>query len=106
MACPYNTAVICRNMAMLCTFWLFLNPNQKDQLMHLQVTPSTDTETLIDLLHDAEEGDDRIRAALSHPHSAAYLASMDAAYIGAALMHWDIEESELVYIAVQKAHQG
>lgn len=48
----------------------------------------------------------RIQAAVSNPANTAYLMLMDHSPIGAALMHWDADESELLYIVVDKAYRG
>ncbi|MBU2666971.1 GNAT family N-acetyltransferase [Actinoplanes bogorensis] len=60
-----------------------------------------DAESLIPLLHDAEEDDDRIRAALRDPAVRGYLAQAGDEPVGAAVMRWsDDEPSELLYLAV------
>ena len=63
-----------------------------------------DTESLIPLLHDAEEDDDRIRAALWDPAVQGYLARVGDEPVGAAVMRWSGDEpSELLYLAVAES---
>jgi hypothetical protein len=57
--------------------------------------------TLLPILRDAEEGDERIQATFLDPACVAYAARVDGLLIGAAVMRWDEHEgSELLYIAV------
>ena len=60
-----------------------------------------EAETLLPILRDAEEGEERIRAALLDPACVAYAARVDGELIGAAVARWDKHEaSEILYIAV------
>jgi GNAT superfamily N-acetyltransferase len=68
--------------------------------------PSYDLERLIPLLHEAEEGDDRIAAVIHEPEAIAYIAQSDGQDVGAAVMHWHPDESEIVYIATTIQGQG
>ena len=61
---------------------------------------------LLPILHDSEEDDDRIRAALADPICAAYAALETDEIIGAAVVRWGQPESELLYIAVAEAMRG
>ncbi|MBB4692598.1 GNAT family N-acetyltransferase [Paractinoplanes abujensis] len=61
--------------------------------------PAADAETLIPLLHDAEEDDDRIRAALRDPTCRGYVARAGSEPVGAAVMRWS-DQPELLYLAV------
>lgn len=72
----------------------------------MQLHQSNDIETLVPLLSDAEEGDDRIRDALQNPQNTGYLIVVDEQPIGAAVMHWHPDESELIYIAVDESQRG
>lgn len=73
----------------------------------MRLIQTTNPDFLLPLLHDAEEGDDRIRAALDAPGAAGYLALDDAGErVGAALMRWEPDESELVYIGIAAGRRG
>ena len=74
--------------------------------MRLQLIPSDDIEHLLSLLREADEDPARIRAALTHPANTPYLFQVDEQVVGAALMHWNTHESELIYIVVDAAHRG
>lgn len=64
-------------------------------------------ETLVAVLHDAEEDDDRIRAALRDPACSAYAGLLDEAVVGAAVVRWgDRLPSELLYLAVTADERG
>lgn len=68
---------------------------------------SVQAEELVPILHDAEEDDERIRAALRDPACQAYAASVDGKLVGAAVVRWsEHEASELLYIAVVPAGRG
>jgi ribosomal protein S18 acetylase RimI-like enzyme len=62
-------------------------------------------EELVPILHDAEEDDERIRAALRDPACRAYAALDGGEPIGAAVVRW-AEPSEILYIAVAPAVRG
>ncbi|GAA3304792.1 GNAT family N-acetyltransferase [Dactylosporangium vinaceum] len=70
-------------------------------MFELVVVASAETEPLIPVLRDAEEGDDRIRAVLRDPLSVAYAASSDGLLVGAAV----VREGEIVYIAIVEEHR-
>lgn len=72
----------------------------------INLTRSTDSERLLPFLRDADEDDDRIRAAIIDPKHAAYLGSADGEPVGAAVMFWHPDESELIYIGVDAAQRG
>jgi ribosomal protein S18 acetylase RimI-like enzyme len=60
-----------------------------------------ESESLIPLLHDAEEDDERIRAALRESACQGYVARAGEQPVGAAVMRWaEGEPSELLYLAV------
>ncbi|HTJ31941.1 MAG TPA: GNAT family N-acetyltransferase [Dactylosporangium sp.] len=69
--------------------------------------PGADAEGLVPLLHDAEEDDERIRAALREPACRAYAALLGGERVAAAVVRWDERgPSEIVYIAVDPARRG
>jgi ribosomal protein S18 acetylase RimI-like enzyme len=67
---------------------------------------SNDLARLIPLLHEAEEGDERIAAVLNEPAAVAYIAQNNGHEIGAAVVRWMPEDSEIVYIATTIQGQG
>ena len=68
---------------------------------------SDQSEILLPILHDAEEDDERIRAAFLDPACVAYAASVDGALVGAAVVRWEEgESSEILYIAVIASERG
>jgi GNAT superfamily N-acetyltransferase len=80
--------------------------------MAVQYVPvsGTEAEKLLPILHEAEEDDERIRAALRDPACQAYAALVGEEPIGAAVVRWDdrqpSEPSEILYIAVVAAQRG
>jgi GNAT superfamily N-acetyltransferase len=72
----------------------------------LEVAVAQPADDLVPILRDAEEGDDRIRAALADPACTAYAARCDGDLIGAAVVRWAQPSSEIVYIAVAPGHRG
>jgi ribosomal protein S18 acetylase RimI-like enzyme len=63
--------------------------------------PMPEAEALLPILQDAEEGEERIRAALLDPACVAYAARVHGQLVGAAVVRWDEDEaSEILYIAV------
>ncbi len=66
-----------------------------------------DTALLLPILLDAEEGEERIRAALLNPTCTAYASWLDGQLVGAAVVRWeDDETSEILYIAVDADLRG
>lgn len=66
-----------------------------------------EAEQLVPILHDAEEDDERIRAALRDPACQAYAAFVGKALVGAAVVRWDSQQaSEILYIAVAARVRG
>ncbi|MEU4243654.1 GNAT family N-acetyltransferase [Actinoplanes sp. NPDC026619] len=66
-----------------------------------------EAEKLVPILHDAEEADDRIRAALRDPACQAWAAVADGEPVAAAVVRWAVAEpSELLYLAVAAAERG
>lgn len=69
--------------------------------------PRDEAAFLLPVLADAEEGEERIRAALLDPACLAYAAWADNQLAGAALVRWtDDESSEILYIAVPAELRG
>ncbi len=68
-----------------------------------------DTDALVQILHDADEGDARIRAALSSSALNSYAAWDNQELVGAAVVRWaDVpaEDSEIVLLAVTLSRRG
>jgi GNAT superfamily N-acetyltransferase len=75
--------------------------------VHCTAVSGADAETLVPILHDAEEDDARIRAALRDPSCQAYAALDGDEPVGAAVVRWDDREpSEVLYLAVVPARRG
>jgi len=72
----------------------------------IQLLPSRDFQTLVPLLHDAEEDDNRIAQTIADTTSTAYIAQDGTLTVGAVVMHWNMDESEIVYIATVPALRG
>ena len=66
-----------------------------------------DAEDLVAILHDAEEDDKRIRAAVRDPACQAYAALYDGARVGAAVVRWAPQQpSEILYLAIAASDRG
>ena len=79
--------------------------------MHISINavskPGEEIEALLPVLRDAEEGEERIRAALLDPSCVTYAARVEGELIGAAVVRWDRHEaSEILYIAVAAEQRG
>lgn len=74
--------------------------------MQLEIRVSHDTELLVPILHDADEDDVRIANAIVDRANTSYAAYIGDACVGAAMMHWQADESEILYIAVSEAERG
>lgn len=59
-----------------------------------------DADKLVPILLDADEDETRVRTQVIDKHFTAYAALQDEATIGAALLRWQEDESEIEYIAV------
>lgn len=67
---------------------------------------STQQEQVFKLLVMAEEGDERVRAALGDAQSIAYSLELPKAQVvGAALVQWEKNASEIIYIAVDPQYR-
>jgi GNAT superfamily N-acetyltransferase len=67
--------------------------------------PAGAAERLMPILHDAEEDDGRIRAALRETGCQAYAALADGEPVAAAVVRWP-QPAEILYIAVDEARRG
>ena len=74
--------------------------------IYLQAMPVEETERLVPVLQDADEGLERIRATLADTAHTSYAALDGETLIGAATMRWEAEESEIIYIAVVPERRG
>ncbi|HEX7735801.1 MAG TPA: GNAT family N-acetyltransferase [Ktedonobacteraceae bacterium] len=69
--------------------------------------PRYEADFLLPVLADAEEGEERIQAALLDPACIAYASWADGQLAGAAVVRWaDDETSEILYIAVPAELRG
>jgi GNAT superfamily N-acetyltransferase len=71
-----------------------------------QLVPSRNSNLLLPLLRDAEEGDDRITRAIEDPVMTAYIARSGDTNVGAVVMHWAQAESEIIYMATELSLRG
>ncbi len=63
--------------------------------------PNTETAFLLPILSDAEEGEERVRAALLDSTCTAYASYEDGQAVGASVVRWEEDSpSEIVYIAI------
>jgi GNAT superfamily N-acetyltransferase len=75
--------------------------------MECVIVSGLDAERLVPILRDAEEDDDRIRAALREPDCQVYAALVDGDPVAAALVRRDERQPvEILYIAVEPARRG
>jgi Acetyltransferases len=75
--------------------------------LRVESVPSHNTLFLLPMLLDAEEGEERIRAALLDPACVAYAVRLDGQLVGAAVVRWEEKTpSEILYIAVAAALRG
>jgi ribosomal protein S18 acetylase RimI-like enzyme len=82
---------------------------RKDLTMALTCVPVSETqaEKLVPILHDAEEDDERIRAAVRDPACRSYAALVDGRPVGAAVVRWEEQNaSEILYVAVAAGERG
>src|SRR5450756_234443 len=76
-------------------------PLVTEQIAHNETT------FLLLILSDADEGEERIRAALLDPSCTAYASWLDGRIAGAAVVRWEEDEtSEILYIAVAADLRG
>jgi ribosomal protein S18 acetylase RimI-like enzyme len=74
--------------------------------MQLKIRVSRDIDLLVPILHDADEDDSRITNAIAYEANTAYAAFAGDECVGAALMCWQADESEIIYIAIRSADRG
>lgn len=74
--------------------------------MNFMISVSHDYDLLIPLLHDADEDDARTAKVLADEANIAYAAYSGTECVGAAVMHWQPDESEILYIAVRSQDRG
>jgi len=74
--------------------------------MQLQQVPPQPTAELIALLKAADEDETRIRQAVEDAANTAYMVVDAEACVGAVVMRWQPEESEILYIAVDESMRG
>lgn len=75
---------------------------------HVSVIPVSGAraEHMVAILHDAEEDDERIRAAINDPDCTTYAAFLQDRPVGAAVVRWASPSSEIEYLAVTTADRG
>lgn len=66
----------------------------------------SEIETIVTMLRDAEEGEERIRAAVLDIANTSYSAFDGGTLVGAAILRWEEHESEIIYIAVAANLRG
>jgi ribosomal protein S18 acetylase RimI-like enzyme len=72
----------------------------------LQQVGSSDQAKALELLHVADEDDNRILDAMRDSANATYIAFDGPPAVGAAVMRWQGDEAEIVYIAVTEEVRG
>jgi len=69
-------------------------------LIVLQKIPSSATETLVSILREADEDEQRVRGTLADEAYTSYAAFVGEQLVGAVTIRWQEQESEIEYIAV------
>ena len=72
----------------------------------LRKVPSDEAASLVPILLDADEDEARVRTQVADKRFTAYMALLDETMIGAALLRWQEDESEIEYIAVAEHLRG
>ena len=72
----------------------------------MKIIVTRDINLLVPILHDADEDDTRIASAINDAENTAYAAYVGDECVGAAVMRWQPDESEIIYIAVRSADRG
>jgi ribosomal protein S18 acetylase RimI-like enzyme len=72
----------------------------------LRPITTSETESIVAMLRDAEEGEERIRAAVLNAANTSYGAFDGETLVGAATLHWEQHESEIIYMAVADQLRG
>jgi ribosomal protein S18 acetylase RimI-like enzyme len=76
--------------------------------MTVVLTPAlpSDHDLCVKLLHEADEDDNRITSAIGDASNTTFIAYDGPPPVGAAVMRWQGEEAEIVYIAVTEEVRG
>ncbi len=75
--------------------------------LKIEVVPRHETLFLLPQLLEADEDEERIRAALLDPACTAYTSWLDAQLVGAAVVRWEEKDrSEILYIEVTASLRG
>ena len=70
------------------------------QSVMLQLVPVAECDAILPLLRDADEDAERIRSLVTGGRHTSYAAWEETVLIGAVVMRWDADASEIEYIAV------
>ena len=82
-------------------------PDVGDSVTVREGAPDGRLEELVSVLHDAEEDDGLLRAALLDPANSPYTAWLDARLVGAVVVQWRSGlSSEILYLGVDAAVRG
>lgn len=74
--------------------------------MPLQLVASENLQKLTAILKDADEGMERILRTIEDDAHTSYLALDASVCVGAVVMRWQPDESEIIYLAVAEAYRG
>jgi ribosomal protein S18 acetylase RimI-like enzyme len=74
--------------------------------MPLHLVPTNDLQQLTPLLKEADEDISRIANTIYDDTNSSYFVFDEKLLLGAVVMHWHPDESEILYIAIDKAHRG
>jgi len=75
--------------------------------LKIEVVPHHETLFLLPQLLEADEDEERIRAALIHPACTTYVSWLDAQLVGVAVVRWEEKDrSEILYIEVPAPLRG
>jgi ribosomal protein S18 acetylase RimI-like enzyme len=75
--------------------------------LRIELVPDHETLSLLPMLLEADEGEERIRTVLLDPASTAYAAWLDSQLVGAAVVRWEEHNpSEILYIQIATAMRG
>ena len=74
--------------------------------MQIKIIVTRDIDLLVPILHDADEDDTHIAGAIADVANTTYAVYAGDECIGAAVMRWQPDESEIIYIAVRSADRG
>ncbi|MBZ0320983.1 MAG: GNAT family N-acetyltransferase [Anaerolineae bacterium] len=74
--------------------------------LQLRLATPDDHARCLEILHSADEDDNRTRATMADPAHSTYVAMDGPTMIGAAIMHWQATDAEIAYIAVTETMRG